>query len=338
MIRRPIDPCQPSDETRHEMKLQQLRYVWAVVQHDLNVSQAAQALFTSQPGISKQIRLLEEELGVEIFTRHGKHLTALTAAGAALLKPLEGVLREAEAIRQVAQEFRGDDRGVLTLAVTHMQARYRLPAVLALFREAYPDVALTIHQGAPQQVADRLAEGDVDLALGGESLEHLDGLVRLPAARHRHVVILPLGHAWAERPSIALADCAEQPLVTYELGYGGRQQLDAHCSLLGVTPRVVLTATDAEVIKSYVAMGLGIGVVVDMTVTPEDASRFVIKPLSDPAPVLTTWVAVRRGQFLRRFQKHFIRCLVPDITDEHLDHLDPIEPERLGQPLFRHSA
>ncbi|KZZ05425.1 transcriptional regulator CysB, partial [Oleibacter sp. HI0075] len=208
------------------MKLQQLRYIWEVAHHDLNVSATAQALYTSQPGISKQIRLLEDELGVEIFARSGKHLTRITPAGEAILKIAGDILRKTESIKQVAQEFSDEKRGSLSVATTHTQARYALPGVIESFMRRYPDVSLHMHQGTPMQIAEMAADGTTDFAIATEAMEHFGDLIMMPCYRWNRSILVPKGHPLAATPRPTLEQVAAYPLVTYVFGFTGRSKLD----------------------------------------------------------------------------------------------------------------
>ncbi|MEL0027406.1 MAG: HTH-type transcriptional regulator CysB [Perlucidibaca sp.] len=297
------------------MKLQQLRYIWEVAQHELNVSQTANALFTSQPGISKQIRLLEDELGVEIFARNGKHLSRVTPAGQAILKLAGEVLRQTEAIRQVALEFSDEARGSLSVATTHTQARYRLPPVIESFRREYPEVALHMHQGTPQQIAEMAADGTVDFAIATEALEHFSDLIMLPAYQWNRAVIVPKGHPLTRVQPLTLEAVAEYAIVTYVFGFTGRSKLDEAFSQRGLAANVVFTATDADVIKTYVRLGLGVGIIAQMAFEPgkDDGDLVALEAghLFEPS---VTHIGFRRGTFLRGFMFDFIETFAPHLT------------------------
>jgi LysR family cys regulon transcriptional activator len=208
------------------MKLQQLRYIWEVAHHDLNVSATAQSLYTSQPGISKQIRLLEDELGVEVFARSGKHLTRVTPAGETILKTAGEILRKVESIKQVAQEFSNEQKGSLSVATTHTQARYVLPNTIASFIDKFPDVSLHMHQGTPMQIAELAADGTVDFAIATEALDLFADLVMMPCYRWNRCVLVPKDHPLAKIEKISLEDIAAHPIVTYVFGFTGRSKLD----------------------------------------------------------------------------------------------------------------
>ncbi|HEX4869393.1 MAG TPA: HTH-type transcriptional regulator CysB [Moraxellaceae bacterium] len=301
------------------MKLQQLRYIWEVAHHDLNVSLTAQSLYTSQPGISKQIRLLEDELGVDIFTRSGKHLTRVTPAGEAILAIAGEILRKVESIRQVSLEYTDQKRGHLSIATTHTQARYRLPGVIQKFIGQYPEVALHMHQGSPQQIAAMAADGTADFAIATEALEQYGDLIMLPCYTWNRSVVVPRGHPLAGRGPITLEDVAQYPLVTYVFGFTGRSRLDEAFKARGLTPRVVFTATDADVIKTYVRLGLGVGIIAHMAYDPEADKDLVAIDASHLFESSVTSLGFRRGTFLRGFMYDFIKTFAPHLTRERID-------------------
>ena len=305
------------------MKLQQLRYIWEVAHHELNVSATAQSLFTSQPGISKQIRLLEDELGVEIFARSGKHLTHITQVGESIVRMAGEILREVETIKQVAQEYSNEKSGSLSLATTHTQARYALPSVIQAFRQSYPDVALHMNQGSPTQIAELAATGAVDFAIATEGLELFGDLIMMPCYRWNRSVVAPEGHpliAQAEAAGgLRLEDLAEQAIVTYVFGFTGRSRLDDAFGAAGLTPNVVFTATDTDVIKTYVRLGLGVGIIATMALDPNidgDLVRIDASHLFTPS---VTHIGFRRGTFLRRYMYDFIERFAPHLDQEMVD-------------------
>lgn len=296
------------------MKLQQLRYIWEVAHHDLNVSATAQSLFTSQPGISKQIRLLEDELGVEIFARSGKHLTHVTPAGEAILQTAGEVLRKVESIKQVAQEYSNEKKGSLSIATTHTQARYALPATIRSFIERYPDVSLHMHQGTPMQISELAADGTVDFAIATEALELFSDLIMMPCYSWNRCVLVPRGHPLTELAELTLEDVAAHPLVTYVFGFTGRSRLDEAFVARGLVPRVVFTAADADVIKTYVRLGLGIGIVAAMAYDEEADSDLVALDASALFASSVTKIGCRRGTFLRGYMYDFIEDFAPHLT------------------------
>lgn len=296
------------------MKLQQLRYVWEIFQHDLNVSATAEALFTSQPGISKQLRLLEEELGVAIFARNGKHLSGVTAAGRAVVALAGEVLDKVQDIRNVADEYHDEGRGTLSLATTHTQARYVLPKLLAAFMQRYPAVRLNIHQGTPVQIAEMASRGEVDFAIATEALELFENLLMLPCYRWNRCLLVPHGHPLAALAEVTLADVASQPLITYVFGFTGRSQLDRAFEQAGLRSQVVLTAVDADVIKTYVRLGLGVGIVAKMAYDPvldQDLLAIDASRLFGPS---VTHIGLRRDRFLRGYIYDFIEMFAPHLS------------------------
>src|SRR5690625_2551977 len=281
------------------MKLQQLRYIWEVAHHDLNVSATAQSLFTSQPGISKQIRLLEDELGVEIFTRSGKHLTRITPAGEVILRTSGEILRKVESIKQVAQEFSNERKGSLSVATTHTQARYALPPVIKQFISQYPEVSLHMHQGTPMQISEMAADGTVDFAIATEAMDLFSDLIMLPCYRWNRCIVVPKGHPLTQLSELTLEDVAEHPLVTYVFGFTGRSKLDEAFISRGLAPRVVFTAADADVIKTYVRLGLGIGIIASMAYDETLDTDLLALDASHLFESSVTRIGFRRGTFLR---------------------------------------
>lgn len=298
------------------MKLQQLRYIWEVAHHDLNVSATAQSLYTSQPGISKQIRLLEDELGVEIFSRSGKHLTRITPAGEAILRTAGEILRKVESIKQVAQEFSNERKGSLSIATTHTQARYALPGVIGDFIKRYPDVSLHMHQGTPMQISEMAADGSVDFAIATEAMELFSDLIMLPCYRWNRCVLVPKNHPLTQVSQLTIEDIATHPIVTYVFGFTGRSRLDEAFLEHGLAPKVVFTAADADVIKTYVKLGLGIGIVAKMAYQPQEDSELVALDASHLFRQSTTKIAFRRGTFLRGFMYEFIEEFAPHLTKD----------------------
>ncbi len=316
------------------MKLQQLRYIWEVARHDLNVSATAQSLFTSQPGISKQVRLLEDELGVEIFERSGKHLTRVTPAGEAILERAGDILRKVESIKQVAQEFRNDQKGTLSIATTHTQARYALPPAIKVFMERYPEVSLHMHQGTPVQISEMAADGTVDFAIATEALELFSDLVMMPCYTWNRCVIVPEGHPLASVKRLTIEDVAAYPIVTYVFGFTGRSRLDEAFHARRLTPRVVFTATDADVIKTYVRLGLGIGIIARMAIDEQLDSGLVILDASHLFSPSVTKIGFRRGTFLRGYMYEFIELFAPHLTREVVDKAWQLQGKAEVEALF----
>ncbi len=301
------------------MKLRQLLYIHEVAKHNLNITQAAEHLHTSQPGISKQIRLLEDELGVDIFARNGKHLDRVTPAGARILEAAAQVLHEVENVRRVASEFQQADSGELAIGTTHTQARYALPPTIQKFKARYPKVALHLNQGSPPQIAGWAATGEVDFAIATEAMEHFDELIMLPCYHWNRCVLVPPDHPLTQAGKLRLKDVAANPLVTYTFGFTGRSQLDQAFSAQGLTPNVVLTAVDADVIKTYVRLGLGIGIIANMAYDEAEDSDLVRLDASHLFEQSTTHIGFRRGTFLRGYMVEMISMFAPHLTAEIIE-------------------
>lgn len=310
------------------MKLRQLHYIHEVAQRGLNVTAAAEALFTSQPGVSKQIRLLEDELGVDVFIRNGKHLSEVTPAGQRILECTRRLLDEVENIKRVADEFHDSDRGELSIATTHTQARYALPAVIQPFRKRYAKVRLHLHQGSPPQIAKMAAEGQADFAIATEAMHHFDTLVMLPCYHWNRCVLVNPDHPLAKVKKLTLANIADYPIITYTFGFTGRSKLDQAFAANGLKPDVVLTAVDADVIKAYVRLGMGIGIIANMAYdkqTDKDMVRLSADHLFEQS---TTHIGFRRSLFLRGYMYEFLGLFAPHLTRELIDEIVAIsDPE-----------
>ncbi len=298
------------------MKLQQLRYVWEVAHHDLNVSATAQSLFTSQPGISKQIRLLEDELGVEIFARSGKHLTHVTKVGQVIITMSGDILREVNAIKQVAQEYSNEKEGSLSIATTHTQARYALPKIITDFRLKYPAVSLQMNQGSPEQIAELAVAGEVDFAIATEGLDLFHDLIMMPCYRWNRAVVVPKDHPLCAVSELTLQDVSRYPLVTYVFGFTGRSKLDEAFHAEGVTANVVFTATDTDVIKTYVRLGFGVGIIARMAYEDSLDSDLVVLDAAHLFESSVTHIGFRKGTFLRRFMLDFMQAFAPHLDEE----------------------
>ncbi|MEQ6435709.1 CysB family HTH-type transcriptional regulator [Comamonas sp. w2-DMI] len=299
------------------MNFQQLRSIREAARNNYNLTEVAAVLFTSQPAISRQIRELEEELGVEIFTRAGKRLTGLTPPGKTLLPIIDRLLLEAGNLKNAGKDFKEKDTGVFYVAATHSQARYALPAVVRDFRKVYPGVTLHLRQGSPQQIAEMLLAGEADIGVATEALANYEQLLTLPGYRWSHSVIVPPGHPLLlqARP-ISLEDLAGHPIITYEHGFTGRAHIDEAFAREGLAPEIVLTAMDADVIKTYVELGMGIGIVASIAF---DAERDRLLRAIDARHLFEinlTRIAVRRGIWLRDYACHFIESFVPTLTPE----------------------
>ncbi len=316
------------------MKLQQLRYLTAIAKNNLNISAAAESLYTSQPGVSKQIRLLEDELGVELFNRNGKHLTHVTPVGRQIIARAEAILREVRNIQILAEEFRDDARGTLSIATTHTQARYALPPVISQFRKRYPEVMLQLHQGSPTQIAEMAASGDVDFAIATEAIEEFDELVMMPCYLWNRCALVPAGHPLAASGPLTIETLAEYPLVTYVFGFTGRSQLDDAFRAAHLRPTVAFTATDADVIKTYVRLGLGVGIIARMAYIPEVDIDLVAIDAATLFQPNTTKIGFRRGTFLRQFQYDFIQLFAPHLTPQVVQQAEQSESQEDLDALF----
>jgi len=293
------------------VNLQQLKYLCAVVDHGLNVSEAALALFTSQPGISKQIRQLEDELGLRVFVRQGKRLSALTPAGEIVVATARRALREIANMKRVADEYRSEDVGTLAIATTHTQARYVLPKVISAFAAQFPKVRVVLHQGNPQQVAEQTAAGEADVGIATEALSDYPELVTLPCYRWNRCVIVRRGDPLAKTRPLTLEALAQHPIVTYDFAFTGRSAINAAFAAKGLEPNVVLTALDTDVIKTYVELGMGAGIIAEMAYDPVKDVAFEMLEAGHLFAASTTRLALRRGVFLRGFAYRFIALFAP---------------------------
>lgn len=301
------------------MNLQQLRYLCAVVDNGLNVSDAAEALYTSQPGISKQIRQLEDELGLRVFVRQGKRLTSLTPAGEVVVATARRALREIANLKRVADEFRTEDAGVLGIATTHTQARYVLPPVLSKFAARFPKVRLVLHQGNPIQVAEQTLTGDVDVGIATEAVGDSPQLITLPCYRWNRGVLVPKGHPLSKVRPLTLEAVARYPIVTYDFAFTGRSAINAAFTARGLEPNVVLSALDADVIKTYVELGMGVGIVATMAFDAAKDAAFEMLDASHLFAASTTRLALRKGVFLRGYVYEFITLFAPQYTRNAVD-------------------
>ncbi|PKO46368.1 MAG: HTH-type transcriptional regulator CysB [Betaproteobacteria bacterium HGW-Betaproteobacteria-22] len=296
------------------MKLHQLRYLHEIVRHGLNITAAAEALYTSQPGVSKQIQLIEEELGLQIFSRNGKRLTGLTEPGRQILALAEKVMLNIENIKRVGDEYSDVDVGTFTIATTHTQARYKLPAAVTAFINKYPLVKLNIHQGNPSQVAEQVSRGDADIGLATESIRDYDNVLCLPCYHWNRCVVVPQGHPLLKEQNLTLELLATYPLITYDFGFTGGTLVSNTFSDAGLTPNIVLTAIDADVIKTYVTLGLGVGLVANMAYDPDRDLNLVKVDVSHLFADSTTYLGVRKDAFLRSYMYGFIELIAPHLT------------------------
>jgi len=319
------------------VKLQQLRYIVAMMRHDLNVSQTADALFTSQPGVSKQIRLLEDEIGVEIFQRSGKQITNVTPAGERIVEIADAILQQVEDIRTVGREHANPNVGELRIATTHTQARYVLPPVIEKFRERYPHVVLHIHQGTPAQIAELAASGQVDFAIATEGMSLFADLVMLPCFHWYRAILVPVGHPLQKIDALdglTLEALSTYPLVTYVFGFSGQSKLDDAFKRRGLRPNVVLTASDADVIRTYVRMGLGVGIVAELAVAESAGEGLVALDADQLFEHSTTHIAFRKSAKLRGFMYDFIELFSPHLTQSMVDEASALASTAARQDFF----
>jgi LysR family cys regulon transcriptional activator len=292
------------------MNLHQFRFVQEAVRRNLNLTETARALHTSQPGVSKAIIELEEELGVEIFARHGKRLKRVTEPGEHVLKSIELIMREVGNLRRIGEQFSAQDSGTLSIATTHTQARYVLPVPVAKLREAFPKVNVSLHQGSPDQVARMLIDEVAEIGIATESLAQYEELVTLPCYEWQHMLVVPLDHPLAKQEHISLEDLAEQPLITYHPSFTGRTKIDQAFAAKRLQPRIALEAIDSDVIKTYVRLGLGIGIVAEMALKDDGTnSDLLARPAGELFGVNVARVAFKRSAYLRNFVYKFAELL-----------------------------
>ena len=303
------------------MKLQQLRYIWEVAHHDLNVSATATELFTSQPGISKQIRLLEEELGVDVFARNGKRLTRITPAGKIILDKVGEILREVASIRHIADEYRNEARGTLSIATTHTQARYALPSILPGLRLSYPEVSLHMRQGTTKQIGEWASSGVVDFAISPEVMDRYPDLVMMPCYRWNRCVVVPKSHELAAKTTLAFDDLKDYPIVTYDAGFQERLPVaeEADSEKPESVFNIALSAVDTDVIKTYVRLGFGVGIIAGMAYDEDEDDTLVAIDASNLFNPSTTFIGCRKGTFMRQFMIDFVGAFAPHLTPELID-------------------
>jgi len=300
------------------MNFQQLRSVRETVRQGYNLTQVAEVLHTSQPGVSRQIKELEDELGVELFVRAGRRLLGLTPPGQAMLPIVERLLQEAENLKRAGAEFADREHGLLTVAATHTQARYALPTAVRDFRLAHPGVTLHLQQGSPTQIAQQILEGQADIGIATETLAEVPGLVTLPCYRWTHVVVVPAGHALAQEAAagraLTLARLAQLPLVTYEPGYAGRRKIDAAFAREGLAPEIALAAMDTDVIKTYVELGMGVGIIAGLAFNANRDTGLKAIPAGQLFGMNLSRVALKEGAYLRSYVYTFIELMAPNLS------------------------
>ncbi len=302
---------------RHAMNLHQFRFVQEAVRRNLNLTEVAKSLHTSQPGVSKAIIELEEELGIEIFSRHGKRLKRVTEPGQHVLRSIEVILREVGNLKRIGEQFSAQDSGTLSIATTHTQARYVLPVPVAKLRETYPNVNISLHQGAPAQVAQMVMDEVAEIGIATESLSEYPELVTLPCYEWEHMLVIPKSHPLAAKVRITLEDLAAEPIITYHPSFTGRTRIDKAFAAKNLTPRIALEAIDSDVIKTYVRLGLGVGIVAEMAVKDGLDEDLVARPASQLFGKNVARIAFKRSAYIRHFVYDFA-ALLSDRLDRTL--------------------
>ena len=320
------------------MKLQQFKYLLAIVDNGLNITAAADRLFTSQPGVSKQLKLLEEELGLQLFSRKGKSLDRVTRAGEQVVVRARKVMDEVEQIRRLAADFYREEEGTLTIAATNTQARYVLPSIVRELRQQYPKVSLNLHQGTADQIADMVTRNDIDFAIATGSNDLFSDLLRIPGYHWDRIILVPNGHELTKLDrDLTLQDLAAHPLVSYVFNFDGEAALKRTFSEQGLHANVVFTARDADVIKTYVRMGLGIGIVASMAYEADDQRHLTPIKVNGLFPRSTTWIGFRKNTVLRCYMADFIRLFAPHVDAVQIDKAArAVSQDELDQ-LFRNA-
>lgn len=301
------------------MNIHQLRFVREAVRQNFNLTEAAKALFTSQPGVSKAIIELEEELGVDIFRRHGKRIRGLTEPGRAILKSVELIMQEVDSLRRIGKEFAAQDSGSLTIATTHTQARYALPPVVQAFMQKFPKVRLSLLQGSPKQIIEMVLRDQADLAIATEVIEDTDGLVTLPCYQWEHVLVVPPDHPLLKSSMITVEEIAGYPLITYDSAFTGRSKIDHAFSLRGLKPDVLLEAIDADVIKTYVELGMGVGIMAGMAYSAERDKGLQAIPAGHLFGTNVSRLALKQGAYLRSYVYSFVELLAPALNRKMIE-------------------
>lgn len=297
------------------MNFQQLRIIRETVRCNYNLTEVANALFTSQSGVSKHIKDLEDELGIELFVRKGKRLLGLTEPGSELMQIVERMLLDAKNIKRLAEQFSNRDQGQLTVATTHTQARYALPQVVTQFKQAFPKVHLVLHQASPTEIVSMLLAGEADIGIATEALEEVADLASFPYYSWHHAVIVPSGHALEKIRPLTLEAIVEHPIITYHEGFTGRARIDQTFAKAGLAPDIVMSALDADVIKTYVELDLGVGIVASMAFSPVRDTRLTLLESAHLFQTNTTRIAVRRGHYLRGYAYRFIELCEPALKE-----------------------
>ncbi len=302
------------------MNLHQFRFVQEAVRRQLNLTETAKALHTSQPGVSKAILELEDELGVDIFARHGKRLRRVTEPGQEVLRAIEIIMREVGNLKRIGEEFSMQEAGTLSIATTHTQARYVLPTPVAKLRKRYPKVSISLHQGNPEQVAQMLLEETAEIGLATESLAGFDELITLPCYEWHHVVVMPAAHPLARAERLSLEQLVAEPLISYHPSFTGRTRIDDAFAARRLKPNVVLEAIDSDVIKTYVRLGLGLGIVAEMAVQDDPAGGDLVwRPAGHLFGQNVARIAFKRGAYLRSFVYTFAEMLSDRLSRALID-------------------
>jgi len=300
------------------MKLQQLRCIFQIVQSEFNISKASEVLNTSQPGVSKQIKLLEDEIGIKIFQRNGKRLVNLTEPGELILSSIETILQESNNIKVISEEYIEKDQGTFTIATTHTQARYKLPKVVEEFVKKYPKTNLNIHQGNPSQVTDQIINGEADVGIATESINLSEDILTIPCYQWNRCIVMPKNHPLTEVRKITLEDLAAYPMITYDYAFTGSTIVSEVFKNANIEPNIMLTAIDADVIKTYVSLNMGIGLIAEMAFDASTDYPMVSRDVSHLFPLSTTYIGIRRENFLRKYTSDFIRMFIPKVSENEL--------------------
>jgi LysR family cys regulon transcriptional activator len=303
------------------MKLQQLKYICEVVKQDLNLSKAAAELYTSQPGVSKQIKALEDELGVDIFIRHGKRFTGITDPGRAIIQKAQAALTDLNSLRNISNEFTNETSGSLKIATTHTQARYALPLVIKQFREKFPNVKLSLYQGSPTQISQMTSSGEADIAIATEAISLEKDLALLPCYQWNRCILTPPKHPLLRSKRVSLEEISEFPIITYDFAFTGRSKINQAFEEKGLKPDVILTAIDADVIKTYVELELGIGIVAMMAYDPARDTKIRALDASHLFEASTTRIGLRKNSYIRGYVYEFISIFAPHLDKKVVDSI-----------------
>ncbi len=303
------------------MKLQQLKYICEVVKQDLNLSKAAAELYTSQPGVSKQIKALEDELGVDIFIRHGKRFTGITDPGRAIIQKAQAALTDLNSLRNISNEFTNETSGSLKIATTHTQARYALPLVIKQFREKFPNVKLSLYQGSPTQISQMTSSGEADIAIATEAISLEKDLALLPCYQWNRCILTPPKHPLLRSKRVSLEEISEFPIITYDFAFTGRSKINQAFEEKGLKPDVILTAIDADVIKTYVELDLGIGIVAMMAYDPARDTKIRALDASHLFEASTTRIGLRKNSYIRGYVYEFISMFAPHLDKKVVDSI-----------------